>query len=259
MLETVHQKMYPHRVFGQTFPEHLDELGFLGPEVSFAHSVWATGRDIERYAANGVSVCHNPSSNLRLAGGIAPVRVMLDKGVNVALGMDGHALSDRDDMLEDMRLCANLQRLPGAARPGLTPGELVRMATVNGARAALLGDTGSLEPGKRADIILVNFKGFTEPYIDPEAGIVDVLLARGRGTDVETVMVDGEIVYRDRKHLKINKADIAGRIRESLGRALGVRETELRALSRELRPFVEGFYRGWTMPDLDPFYKYNSR
>lgn len=260
MLETVYQKLYALKTFGKTFPEYLNDIGFLGPEVSFAHSVWATEKDIELYAKTGTSICHNPSSNLRLVGGIAPVRSMLERGVNVALGMDNHSLNDNEDMLQDIRLCANLHRIPGREKPGLTSGQLLKMATVNGARASFFsGQIGTLEKGKRADIILVNLEKITEPYIDPKADIVDVVLARASGRDIDTVMIDGEIVLRDGKHTKINKSEIVAEIRESLTRDLKAEETEQRKLADELYPHVLEFYRRWQIPEMKPHYTYNSR
>lgn len=259
MLETVYQKLYALKTLGKTFPEYLNSIGFLGPEVSFAHSVWATEQDIELYAATGTSICHNPSSNLRLVGGIAPVRKMLERGVNVALGMDNHSLNDDEDMLQDIRLCANLHRIPGEEKPGLSSGQLLKMATVNGAEVTFFSEQiGALEKGKRADIILINMEKITEPYIDPRTDIVDVVLARASGRDIDTVMIDGEIFLRDGKHTRINKAEIVAEIRESLTRELNPEETEQRKLADELNPHVLEFYRRWPMPEMKPYYTYNS-
>jgi 5-methylthioadenosine/S-adenosylhomocysteine deaminase len=246
LLETMYQKMYAFNSFGKTFVEHLNDIGFLGEQVSFAHCVWLTERDIELLAQSGVSVCHNPSSNLRLKSGIAPVNRMLDRGINVALGMDGSAINDDEDMLQELRLCANLHRIPGLAKPSPTPGQLLKMATVNGAKVTLFSNKiGTLERGKKADIILVNLKNITEPYLDPEIGIVNALLSRGKGSDVDTVMIDGEIVLRNRKHTRINRGEIVAGLRESLSRAIKPSDIERRQLARELYPYIYQFYHHW--------------
>lgn len=259
LLETMYQKIYALKTFGKTLVEHLNEIGFLGPRVSFAHGVWVTHHDIELLAQSGASVCHNPACNLRLKSGIAPVNQMLAGRVNVALGMDGMAINDDEDMLQDLRLCANLHRTPGLGKPSTTAGQLFRMATINGARAALFSEhIGTLVKGKRADLILVNLKNITEPYLHPEISIVDALLNRGKASDVDTVMIDGEIVMRDRKHTRINRDEIIAGLRESLNRTLEPAEIERIKLAQELRPYILDFYRHWQESELQPYYVYNN-
>ncbi len=184
---------------------------------------------------------------------------MLDRGINVALGMDSLSLNDDEDMLQDMRLCANLHRTPGLGQPSPTAGQLLNMVTVNGAKATLFSDQiGTLEKGKRADIILVNLESIAEPYLDPELDILNVLLARGKASDIDTVMIDGEIVLRDRKHTRINKGEIVARLREELSRDLGPSEIERARLAQELQPYILGFYKDWKEPAARPHYHYNS-
>lgn len=252
LLETMYQKIYALNRFGKTFVEHLNDLGFLGPRVSFAHGVWITRSDIELLAQTSASICHNPSSNLRLRSGIAPVNQMLTGGVNVALGMDSMAINDDEDMFQELRMCDNLHRTPGLGKPRLTPGQLIRMATVNGAKVTLFSDqVGTLEKGKRADIILVNLKNITEPYLCPEISIVDALLGRGKASDVDTVMIDGEIVLRNRRHTKINKDKVVAGLQESLNKDLTSNDFERIDLARDLYPYVSEFYREWHLVSLE--------
>lgn len=256
LLETVFQRMYALETFGKTAVEYMDEIGFLGPELSCAHCVWATMNDIKLLSKNRVSICHNPSSNLRLKSGIAPVNQMLENGMNVALGMDSTAINDDDDMLQELRLCSYLQRTPGWERSSPSTGQLLKMATVNGANVTpFVGEVGTLEKGKRADIILVDVKNINEPYLDSEIGIVDALVARGKGRDVDTVMIDGEIVMRDRELTRINRNEIISRLRESYGRATS--DEKLRILVHDVLPYVSDFYQERDKSGKIPDYTYN--
>ncbi len=117
--EAAYQKEYALRTWGKTPVAHLDELGFLGPEVSFAHAVWLTEADIDLLAGRGSTVCHNASSKLRLKSGVAPVNAMLARGVNVAMGTDSTSINDDDDLLQEMRLVAKLHRQPGIDAPAV--------------------------------------------------------------------------------------------------------------------------------------------
>jgi 5-methylthioadenosine/S-adenosylhomocysteine deaminase len=181
---------------------------------------------------------------------------MLENGMNVALGMDSTAINDDDDMLQELRLCSYLQRTPGWERSSPSTGQLLKMATVNGANVTpFVGEVGTLEKGKRADIILVDVKNINEPYLDSEIGIVDALVARGKGRDVDTVMIDGEIVMRDRELTRINRNEIISRLRESYGRATS--DEKLRILVHDVLPYVSDFYQERDKSGKIPDYTYN--
>src|SRR5262249_42004683 len=155
--------------YGTSTVEHLDELGILGPDVSLGHAVWLNDRDMEICAATGTSVCHNASSNLRLRVGILPAARMLEQGVNVSIGMDGTTLNDDDDMLQELRLVAKLHRVPRGLEhtPCPTSVDVLRMATVNGARSVTMeSQIGKLEPGRKADVVLIE-DAFARPYLAP--------------------------------------------------------------------------------------------
>ncbi len=260
MQQTIYGKMYALNTFGKTPIEHVYDIGFVGPRVSFAHCMWATERDIELLAKSGTSVCYAPSGNLKSGAGITPINRMLEKGVNVALGMDSSAFNDDEDMLQELKMCAYLHRTAELGGPSPTPGQILKMATANGAKVTLFSDqVGTLEKGKRADIVLVNLKNITEPYIDPEVSIVSALLARGKGSDVDTVMIDGEIVMRNRKLTRINRDEIVAGVRESLSRALKPDDIERKRLAQELSPYIFEFYRDWQMPEARPYYMRNSK
>ena len=193
--ETVYQKLYGHTAYGKTPLQHLYDLGFLGPEVTCGHSVWATEEDLRLMAATGTNICHNASSNLRLQSGIAPLGRILAAGIKVAIGSDEAGLNDDKDLFQEMRLVLKLHRdrdqLPGIdleragvpptwRGPGPSPRTVRtkrryggRMAVrVNGAYTSWFGDRiGTLEPGKRADMVLMlTCETLNPPYLDP-AGI----------------------------------------------------------------------------------------
>ncbi len=258
--ETIYQKMYGTRHWGKTPLAHLDDLGFLGPEVSIAHGVWLTESDIDLMARTGTMISHNPSSNLRLSSGIAPVNRMLDAGVTVALGIDEAGINDDNDLLQEMRLAQKIHREPGVSAAGPSSHTIFDMATRAGAEVTFFGNqVGVLEPGKRADMVLVDLGRIMEPYLDPDTNIVDALVYRGKGTDIHTVIVDGEVLLRDRQLTRVDKREVVAELKESLARPLTPRETRRVELSRALLPHVNRWFANWELELAAPHYRYNSR
>ena len=258
--ETVYQKQYGYRAWNKTPLQHLHDLGFLGPEVTCGHSVWVTGEDIELMAATGTNVCHNASSNLRLQSGIAPIGRLLGSGVRVAIGSDESALNDDKDLFQEMRLVLKLHRVPGVENTAPTAYQVFEMATANGAYASWFGDrTGTLEPGKRADMVLLNLRNIEDPYLDPEVSIVDAVVHRGRSIDVDTVMVDGEVIMRDRQLTRIDKEGLFKELKESLDRPLSPEEIDRRELGRVTEPYLRRFYEGTMPQDVVPHTIYNAK
>ncbi len=175
----------------------LASIGFLGPDVVAAHGVWVTDDDIAILRRTGTSVSHNPESNMKLASGIAPVPKMLAAGVTVGLGTDGAASNNDLDMFGAMRQAAFLHKV-ALGDPRVIPAEVaVEMATIDGARALGLDRAiGSLEPGKRADLITVSMAGARQtPMYNPVSHLVYVC----RGGDVRTTVVNGRVLMRDRR------------------------------------------------------------
>ena len=258
--ESVYQKLYGFRLWNKTPLQHLHDLGFLGPDVVCGHSVWVTDEDIEVMAATGTNVCHNASSNLRLQSGIAPVGPLLKKGIRIAIGSDEAGLNDDKDLFQEMRLVLKIHRVPGVENVPPTSYQVFQMATENGAYASWFGDkVGTLEPGKRADIVLLNLENIEEPYLDPEVSIVDAVVHRGRSLDVDTVLVDGEVVMRDRKLTKVDKEDLYKEIKAALDRPLQPAEEDRRDLAKKLEPYAWRFYEGNIPPDPTPHSVYNAR
>jgi 5-methylthioadenosine/S-adenosylhomocysteine deaminase len=186
--------------------EYLADTGLATPHLCTAHCVWVTDSEQALIAERGVKVMHCPSSNLKLGSGLAPVAEMRARGISVSLGADGAACNNRLDMFDEMRLAATLQavrRHPGA----LTARDAVWMATREGARALALDDeVGSIEAGKRADLILVRRDGIHQA---PDADPWSTLVYASRGTDVALTMIDGEVLARDQLLVRHDVAAIA--------------------------------------------------
>ena len=134
------------------------------------------------------------------------------------------------------------------------------MATRAGAAVSFFGNqVGTLEAGKRADIVLVDLSRITEPYLDPDTNIVDAIVYRGRGTDVDTVIVDGEVLMRGRKLMRVNKDEVIAQLKASLGQPLKPHELRRAELSAALLPHVTNWFANWDLEQGDPHYRYNAR
>lgn len=192
--------------------EYLDSLGVLGSHVLAAHCVWLTKRDIKILRARGVKVSHNPISNLKLASGISPVPDLLDERVTVSLGTDSPCSNNGSDMFEVMKAAALLHK--GTRRnPTLLPaGEALRMATVKAARALLWEEIGSIEPEKKADLAIINFK---KPHLRPLYNEISHLVYSAKPADVETVLINGKVVMEDRKITTIDVDRVLEMVEES--------------------------------------------
>ena len=181
----------------------LESIGFWGERTLAAHGVHLTPADIKLLASRRVGVSHNPESNMKLASGTAPVPALQSAGVAVGLGTDGAASNNDLDMFEAMRLAALLHKLTSNDPRAMPASTALRMATIDGARAlGMEREIGSLEAGKRADLILVSMRAARQtPMYDPLSHLVYVT----RGDDVQTVIVNGKIVMEDRRVLTLNE------------------------------------------------------
>jgi 5-methylthioadenosine/S-adenosylhomocysteine deaminase len=197
---------------------YLESINFWGPRTLAAHGVWLDETDIAVLAKHKVGVSHNPESNMKLASGTAPVPALRKAGVPVGLGTDGAASNNDLDMFEAMRQAALLHKLTTGDPRALPASAALAMATVEGARALQMDDRiGSLEPGKRADLIVVSTKGARQtPMYDPISHLVYV----ARGDDVQTTIVNGKVLMRDRQVLTLDEAEV---IREANAIAVTVR------------------------------------
>jgi len=185
---------------------YLDSLGFLGPGVLGAHGVWVSDADIAVLKARGVGVSHNPESNMKLASGTAPVPAYLRADVAVGLGTDGAASNNDLDMFEAMRFAALLHKHASVDPRALSAHSALEMATIRGARAmGMQKRIGSLETGKRADVITVSINGARQtPMYDAISHLVYVI----RGDDVQNTIVNGQVLMRDRKVLTLDEKSV---------------------------------------------------
>ncbi len=186
--------------------QRLQNLGLLSPGLLMAHAVHLTDDEVALLAREGVNIAHCPTSNLKLASGIAPIHAMQQAGINIGLGTDGAASNNRMDLLAEMRLAALLAKGSSGFAEALPAHEVLAMATLNGAKALGLAErTGSLQPGKAADIAAINLDTpETHPCFDPLSHIV---YAAGR-EHVSQVWIDGKQVVRDRQPTWTSQADL---------------------------------------------------
>jgi 5-methylthioadenosine/S-adenosylhomocysteine deaminase len=209
--ESPFELQYSKDTFGKTSIEMYESIGFFdGPTIA-AHVVWPTDAEIPILVERQVGVIHNPSSNMKLASGISPVTKMLAAGVRVGLGTDGAASNNDLDMWEEMRLAAFLQKVEQMNPEVLPANTVLTMATRGGATAIGMGETiGSLEVGKRADLIQV---GFDDVHHIPTFDVISHLVYVTDEQDVATVIVDGKVLMRDRSILTIDTARVANEAR----------------------------------------------
>jgi 5-methylthioadenosine/S-adenosylhomocysteine deaminase len=199
--------------------EYLASVRLASPHLCAAHCVWVDDREQQLLADHDVKVLHCPGSNLKLGSGIAPVPEMRARGVTVSLGADGAACNNRLDMFEEMRLAAVLQAMRKA--PGMLPArDVVEMATRAGARTlGLESEIGSLEVGKRADVIVIDRD---RPHLAPGPDPYSTLVYAARASDVRTTIVDGELLVDEFAPLRIDRAEVAAEARQA-ARALSLR------------------------------------
>jgi 5-methylthioadenosine/S-adenosylhomocysteine deaminase len=198
---------------GATSVQYMNRIGLLGPEIIAAHCIFVDEADRKLLAENGVGCVHNPSSNMMLAGGVAPVIEERAAGIAVGLGTDGPAGSNNDlDLMEEMDLAAKLQKITKVDPRALGAKAVVEMATIEGAKAVHLEkEIGSLEAGKKADIILI---GLDTPNAVPMYDVYSQLAYALKASEVETVIIGGRVVMRDRKLQTIKEEEVLAKARE---------------------------------------------
>lgn len=207
MSESPFELQYSKDTFGDTSVMVFDSIGFFdGPTIA-AHMVWPTDEEIPILAEKRVGVIHNPTSNMKIASGISPVTKMLQAGVMVGLGTDGAASNNDLDMWEEMRLAALLQKVDRMDPEVMSASTVLKMATSGGADAIGLGDSiGSLEVGKRADLIQV---AFDDVHHVPTYDVISHLVYVTDEQDVASVVVDGAVLMREGELLTIDTGRVA--------------------------------------------------
>ena len=258
-VESYYQRLYAERLHGQTPLRRLYEIGFLGPKTSIAHGVWLTADDMALMVETGTSISHNPSSNLRLRSGIAPVLELHRQGVHVALGTDSTSINDDDDLLQEMALATRLHRPPGLGVPHLSAHQVLHMATLGGAYETTFGEDmiGSLE-------------GQTGGHGAAGLGQDFDALRRGESRRARRVWYRGrgrrtwrQSSSRATQSLKIGSSAPLTRpalldaVREELSTPAPEELTHRRDLAARLEPFLRDYYADWDVPK-EPMYHYQS-
>lgn len=228
--------LYPERVLVR-----LAALGAFETRTSAAHAVQATPEDIADALRFGLRIVVNPGSNMRLGNGPPPIAALMDAGLGFALGTDNCALDDNEDLLSELRLARLLGR-----RSAAMAGDQLRMslaaATERGAEAAFLDGTGRIEPGFKADLVAIDLSGVEGAYLDPDAQLLEAILARATGRDVVMTMVDGRILHRGGASPDADGDRIRAMARRTAAETR--LDAETRRLAAELAEALRDHYQG---------------
>lgn len=238
LAETKAQQLMGRQLYGKSLLQHLDSLDVLNSNVSLAHSIWIDEGDVEFFASRGVTAVHNPASNLRLGSGLAPVKRLLSAGARVALGTDGAASNDNQNMFDAIRLAGLIHNQAGTDfAQWISPRQALTMATRNGAHAFGL-DAGVLATGKLADVTLLrrDTLAFT-----PLNDLMGQLVFCENGSSVDTVIVNGEIIVESGRLTRIDEQEalaLATKARERIDPSI---QREL-AAARSMEPALAEMY-----------------
>jgi 5-methylthioadenosine/S-adenosylhomocysteine deaminase len=202
LAETYESQMFIMGLYGKRVYEYVYDLGLLGPNVVAAHGCWLSENEIKIIKKTNTNIAYCPCVEMMIADGIAPVPRLISEGVNVSIAIDDNANNQTSDLIREARVASLLHKglLPLDASV-MPPEQTLEMITINPAKALQLSDEiGSLEPGKKADIILINIKKpYFMPILDrPKTNIISNLVYAGSGSDVDTVIVDGEIIVKNK-------------------------------------------------------------
>jgi cytosine/adenosine deaminase-related metal-dependent hydrolase len=247
MLETYYQMRYAHKRWGTTFIQHLDALGALGPWLTLAHMVWPDLDDLALLAERGVGIVHNPSSNLRLRSGIAPLPEIARSGVSLGIGLDGHGLDDDQDYLRELRLAWTIANRPGAEAPNMPARDIWHMATQGGA-AITFGETvplGKLAPGFLADLVLYDLGATVYDERMEGEQLRSCLLRLLSRQHVQGVMINGRWVVRAGRNVTLDEAALVAELRAQIAAQPPAHERSIRYSAQAIAPYLRRFYQTW--------------
>jgi len=205
LAETMDENEFCLEKYGIRPFELMESIDWLGEDVWFAHCVYLNEREIKKMAKTGTGVAHCPSSNMRLASGIAPIPRMLNEGVNVSLAVDGASSNDTSDMIGEMRMGLLLHRVNTGA-DSMETGEIIRIATQGGAKVLGFDSLGSLEPGKAADIVMINMNQL--PYAGSLHNPLSAIVLSGASHIVNTTIINGEVTVREGRLTRVTQENI---------------------------------------------------
>ncbi len=239
LAETKAQALLGLRKYGKTLTAHLDSLGILGPHLSAAHAIWLDDDDLGRLADNGASIVHAPVSNMRFGSGLARLRPMLDRGINVGVATDAANSSDQLNMFEATRLAALISRVQTPDFEfWLGPDEVLRMATIGSARAmGFDGTIGEIAPGYKADIVFLDLGNIN--YV-PCHDMISQIVFTENGAAVDSVMIGGRMVLDHGRLTTIDEKKLR-RDATSAAERLFAANTPTRTFAKEMQAFVGQF------------------
>ena len=241
ILETKTQAVTGREFYGKTLIRHMHDVGALSERTTIAHSIWVTDDDIELMGRARCSIAHNPISNQKLGAGIAPFRKLLDAGVNIALGTDGICSNDTARMLDVMHVAAILHKV---TTPNYklwpTADEVLRAATIGGARSAMIHDqVGSLEVGKKADLVILDTKSIN---FTPLNDLRNHVVYCENGTSITTVICNGEIVVKDGKLMRVDEAALLDELGSYVPK-FQKHQAQVETINREFEPYFDQIHR----------------
>jgi 5-methylthioadenosine/S-adenosylhomocysteine deaminase len=248
VLETKTQAVTGHELHGKTLVAYMHDLGLLRRNTTFAHSVWVSDEDMALMGAAGMSIAHNAVSNQKLGAGIAPIRRLLDAGVTVGLGTDGVSSNDTSRIFDVMRVAGLIHNVSGPDYgKWVKAEEILRMATIGGARSAMLENvTGSLDVGKAADLLILDLNSYAfMPFNDATRQLVFA----ENGSSIETVMVAGKIVMQGGRLTTVDEDAVFSEINELVPAHLA-EHAELERRNSVFEPAMAEIHRRATLADI---------
>lgn len=259
LVETERQAIFAWERFGRSAVEHLHALGCLGPELTFGHGNWMSRRDLDLIAECGCTLCHNASSGLRLGSGIAPVNEMRRRGIRVALGIDQSNILDDRDMLSEMKLVWALHRETGMWNDRPDAAAVMQMATEHGAASTGFGKvTGRIEPGRLADIVLLDRSRVERPVVSRRTPVAESVLHRAGKSAIDKVFVGGRLVVDGGRVISIDRDAVMAEIADRLAAPETEAETEAWAMVDAMMPVLDSFHRDNTPTASYRPYRYNG-
>ena len=195
--------------------EYLDKIGLLGPDVVAAHSVWLSDEEIEIIRKNDVKVSHNPCSNMKLASGIAPVSKLLENDICVSIGTDGASSNNNLDLIEELKTASLLQKVSTLDPKVLNSDEAIAMGTIKGAEAlGLDSEIGSIEVGKKADIILIDTNSAN--MVPDSSSLSSNIIYSANGSNVDTTICNGKVLMENKKLTVLDEDEIYAKARQAI-------------------------------------------
>lgn len=195
--------------------EYLDKIGFLGPDVVAAHSVWLSDNEIEIIKKNNVKISHNPCSNMKLASGVAPVSKLIENDICVSIGTDGASSNNNLDLIEELKTASLLQKVSALDPKVLNSDEAIAMGTIKGAEAlGLESEIGSIEVGKKADIVLIDTNSAN--MVPDSSSLSSNIIYSANGSNVDTTICDGKILMENKKLTILDEEEIYAKARKAI-------------------------------------------